>query len=162
MIHRLLIKPLLTLFRPEGVGGGGGGGGFCPQRLWAKPNCLGISMATIFWQACFPKFQFLLFKKLNKSFLIAFFKVLNHLMVFLFVLITFDPILDGFLGIWTNPEIQHALKIWPPFRKDYAFMTLCDIITSWYGCQRGHFQAYYLTSKSRCHSFYILGLRVTE
>ena len=27
-------------------------------------------------------------------------------MVFLFVLITFEPILDGFLRIWTNPEIQ--------------------------------------------------------
>ena len=67
---------------------------------------LDVSMATIFWQACFSKFQLLLFKRLNKSFLVAFFKSLDHFMVFLFVLITFEPILDGFLRIWTNPEIQ--------------------------------------------------------
>ena len=34
-------------------------------------------------------------------------------MVFLFVLITFEPILDGFWRIWTNQEIQDGGPRWP-------------------------------------------------
>ena len=45
-------------------------------------------------------------KKNKKSFLVAFFKSSDHFMVFLFVLITLEPILDGYLRIWANPEIQ--------------------------------------------------------
>ena len=40
-------------------------------------------------------------------------------MVFSFVLITFDPILDrDFLRFSTNPEIQDGGPRWPPFRND--------------------------------------------
>ena len=51
-------------------------------------------------------------------------------MVFLFVLITLEPILDGFLRIWANPEIQDGGQRWPLFRNDYAIMTSCYVITS--------------------------------
>ena len=51
-------------------------------------------------------------------------------MVFLFVLIDFDPILDDFLRFWTNPEIQDGGPRWPPFRNDYAIITSCDVMTS--------------------------------
>ena len=44
-------------------------------------------------------------------------------MVFLFVLIAFDPILDDFFRIWTNSEIQDGGPRWPPFRNDYTIIT---------------------------------------
>ena len=37
-------------------------------------------------------------------------------MTFLFVFITFDSILGGFLRAWTNPEIEDGGPRWPPFR----------------------------------------------
>ena len=51
------------------------------------------------WQPHFDKHVFPIspILKLNKSFLVAFFKSLDHFMVFLFVLITFDPSMDDFL-----------------------------------------------------------------
>ena len=43
-------------------------------------------------------------------------------MVFLFVLITFEPILDDFLRFWKNPEIQDGGPRWLPFRSDYVLL----------------------------------------
>ena len=51
-------------------------------------------------------------------------------MVFLFVLITFESILDGFLRFWTSPEIRDGGPRLPPFRNDYTITTSCDVITS--------------------------------
>ena len=65
-----------------------------------------------------------------------------------------------FKPYWTNPEIQDGIQRWPPFRNDYAIIKSGDVVTSWCGRQRKHFQTYYVPSKSRFHSFYILG--VTE
>ena len=79
-------------------------------------------------------------------------------MVFLFVLITFEPISVGFLRLWTNTEIQDGGPRRPPFKSGYAIITLCVIIAASCGRQRRHFQSNYLTSKCRCHSFYILGV----
>ena len=62
--------------------------------------------------------------------LTQFFKYSDHFIVFLFVLTTFDPILDGFHTFWKNPEIQDGGPRWPPFRNDYAIITSCDVITS--------------------------------
>ena len=104
----------------------------------------------------FSKFQFLLLQKIKTSFLVAIFKSLDRFMVFLFVLITFEPILDGFWRIWTNPETQDGGPRWPPFRTDYPIITSCDVIASWCRRQRRHFQTYYLPSKSR-RSFYYGG-----
>ena len=56
-------------------------------------------------------------------------KCLDHFMGFLLVLITLEPILDGFLRIWANPEIPDGGPRWPPFRNYYAIMTSCDVIT---------------------------------
>ena len=44
----------------------------------------------------FFKISISLIKKIKKSFLVAIFKSLDRFMVFLFVLIIFEPILDGF------------------------------------------------------------------
>ena len=52
-------------------------------------------------------------------------------MVFLFVLITFEPILEVFLRFWTNPEIQDGGPRWPPFKNDYPIITSCDVISSY-------------------------------
>ena len=38
-------------------------------------------------------------------------------MVFLFALITFDPILDDIFRFWTNSGIQDGGQRWTPFRK---------------------------------------------
>ena len=62
--------------------GGGGGGGWGGRLLSG-------SFAGFF-------FSISLIVKLDKSLPVAFFKFLDHIMVFLFVLITFEPILDGF------------------------------------------------------------------
>ena len=78
----------------------------------------------------FFKISISLIKKFLKSFLVAVFKSLDRFMVFLFVLITFELILDGFWRIWNNPEIQDGGLRWPPFRNDYAIITSCDVITS--------------------------------
>ena len=126
----------------------------------SQPTWLDVSMTTIFWQVCFSKFQIFWVKKIITSFFVAIFESLERFIVFLFVLNTFEPILDVFWRIWTNPEIQDGGPRWPPFRTDYAIITSCDVIASWCGRQRRHFQTYYLPSKSCCHSFYILG--VTE
>ena len=49
----------------------------------------------------FKKFPFLLFKKkIRKSFLVVFLNSLDHFMVFLFALITFESISDSFLRFW--------------------------------------------------------------
>ena len=80
------------------------------------------------------------------SFLVVFFKCLDHFMVFLFVLITFESILDVFvlfclllllllllllcfeaLEKSRNPD---GGRRWPPFRYDDAIITSCDVITS--------------------------------
>ena len=58
---------------------------------------------TFPWQPCFDRyafsnFNFPYFKKIKTSFLVAIFKSLDRFIVFLFVLITFEPILDGFGG----------------------------------------------------------------
>ena len=79
-------------------------------------------------------------------------------MVFLFVLITFEPILDVFFRIWTNSEIQNGGPRWPPLKNDCAIITSCGVVTSWCGRQRRPFQTYYLPSKSRCHSVNIRGV----
>ena len=51
-------------------------------------------------------------------------------MVFLFVLITFELILDGYLRIWTNQErIKSEIQDGGQ-RNDYVIMTPCDVITS--------------------------------
>ena len=102
---------------------------------------------TFPWQPYFDRHVFQNFE----------FSYLIHFMVFLLVLIIFEPILDGFLRIWRNPEIQDGGPRWPPFGNDCAIVTSCDVITSC-GRQRRHFQTYYLPYKSRCHSFYILGV----
>ena len=60
------------------------------------------------------------------------FKYLDRFMVFLFVLITFEPVLDGFLRFSTNPEIQDGGPRWAPLRNDFAIITTCDVITSWW------------------------------
>ena len=63
---------------------------FCPRDL------------TFPWLPYFDRNVFLfkisisLILKVNKSFLVVFFKSLEHSMVFLFVLIIFEPILDSF------------------------------------------------------------------
>ena len=107
-------------------------------------------------KACFLKFPFPLILKLNKSFLVTFVTSLDHFMVFLFVLITFELIkIAFFLGGGGGLD-----KSRNPFRKDYAIITPCVVITSWCRRQRRHFQTYYLPSKSRCHGFYIV--RVTR
>ena len=100
---------------------------------------LDVSMATIFWQACFSKFQSLLGQKLKKSFLVAFLKFFDHFLMFLFVWITFDSILGDLWRFWTNPEIQDCGRRWIPFRNDYTIITSCDVIASWCGRQRRHF-----------------------
>ena len=87
---------------------------------------------TFPWQPHFDrhvclKISISLISKVKKSFLVAFFK---SLLVLLFVLITFDPILGDFLRFWTNPVIQDGEPRWPPFRIDYAIITSCDVITS--------------------------------
>ena len=51
-------------------------------------------------------------------------------MVFLFVLVAFEPILDGFVRFWTNPEIQDGGPGWPPFRNDSEIIMSCDVIIS--------------------------------
>ena len=83
---------------------------------------------TFPWQPHFAgiffKISISLILRLDKSFLV------DHFVVFLFVLITFDLILDDFFGFWTNPEIQDGGPRWPPFRNSYIIITSCDIITS--------------------------------
>ena len=100
--------------------------------------------------------------KINKKKLsLAYFKPSDHnFMMFLFLFITFDPILDDFLRFWTNLEIQDGGSRWPKIRNDYAIITSRDVITSSCGHRRRHFQTYYLPSKSRCHSLNILGVTV--
>ena len=93
--------------------------------------------------------------KLNKKFLVAFFKSLDHFVVSLFLLITFDPILDDFVRFQTNSEIQDGGPRWPPFRNDYAIMTSLHHDADVKG---DIFETYNLPSKSRWHSFYILGV----
>ena len=86
------------------------------------------------WQPCFDKHVFQIsisfIKKIKKSFLFSIFKVLRSFCGVLFVLITFDPILNDFLRFWTNPEIQDGGQGWPPFKNDYAIITSGDVITS--------------------------------
>ena len=59
-------------------------------------------------------------------------------MLFLFVLITFEPILDRFLTSWKNPEIQDGGPRWPPFRYDQALIISLDVMTSRCGRERRH------------------------
>ena len=66
-------------------------------------------------------------KNNNKMFLAGIFKFLDHFMVFLFDLITFEPILDGCLRSWINLEIQDGGPRWPPFGNDYAIALFTDI-----------------------------------
>ena len=75
-------------------------------------------MATIILKGMLFKNSISLILKSNKSFFVAFFKSSEHFMVVLFLLITFELILDGFLRFWTNPEIQDGRPRWPPFRND--------------------------------------------
>ena len=87
---------------------------------------------TFPWQPYFDKhvfqnFDFTYFKIKQKLSSSIFF--LDRFMVFLFVLITFEPILDGFLRVWKNPEIQDGGPRWPPFRYDYVIVTSCDVIS---------------------------------
>ena len=60
------------------------------------PRDLTFPWQPYFDRHVFAKFQFLLFKKLSKGFLVTFFESFDHLMLFLFVLITFEPILAVF------------------------------------------------------------------
>ena len=78
----------------------------------------------IFTGMFFSKFQFLLLKKVKKKAFLCL-----DLFIVLFALITSEPILDGFLRIWTNPEIQDGGPGWPPFRNDYTIIASCDVIT---------------------------------
>ena len=41
--------------------------------------------------------------KIKQKLSCSIFKSLHNFMVFLFVLVTFEPILDGFWRFWTNP-----------------------------------------------------------
>ena len=122
----------LTLFRP---GGGATWRRLFPKFIWQQfdityhcPRDL-----TFPWQPYFERHVFQNFNsciKKEKSFLVAVFKSLDHFMVFLFVLITLEPILDGFLRIWANPEIQDGGPRWPTFRNDFTVMTSFDVPTS--------------------------------
>ena len=49
---------------------------------------------------------------------------------FLFVLVTFEPILDGFLRFCANPEIKDGGPRGQPIRNDYVIITSCDVNTS--------------------------------
>ena len=49
-------------------------------------------------------------------------------MMFSFVLFSFDPILNGFLRFWKNPEIQDGVPRWPPFTYYDVMITSCDVI----------------------------------
>ena len=73
------------------------------------------------WQPYFDRHVFNLKIKQKLSYSI-FKSVLG--MSLLFVLITFEPILEVFLRFWTNPEIQDSGS----FRNDYAIITSCGII----------------------------------
>ena len=67
----------------------------------------------------FFKISISLIKKSQKNFLVAFLKSLDHFMVFLFVLIVLEPILDSFLGFeQIQTEIQDGGPSWPLFRND--------------------------------------------
>ena len=57
---------------------------------------------TFLWQPHFDRHVYQLEKKL----FVIFSKSLDYFKAFLFVLIIFEPILDGFLKYWKNPEIQ--------------------------------------------------------
>ena len=85
---------------------------------------------TYFDRHVFQHFNLSYLKNFKRSFLVALFKSLDLFLLFLFVLITFEPILDDFLRIWTNPEIQDSGPRWPPFRNDYAIFTSYEVITS--------------------------------
>ena len=74
------------------------------------------------WWHVFQHFRFLLFFNWTKSFSLVFLKSLEHFMVFLFFLTTFEPNLDGFLRFWKNPEIKDGGPRWPPFRHDHAII----------------------------------------
>ena len=78
----------------------------------------------------FFKISISLSLKIKQRFSLAFFESLDQFMMFLFVLITFEPILDGFLRFWTNPEIQDRGPRWPPLRNGYDIITSSDVITS--------------------------------
>ena len=78
----------------------------------------------------FRNFNFSYFKIKQNLSCSVFLKSFDHFMMFLFVSITFDPILDDFLRFWSNPEVQDGGPRWPSFRIDYAIITSCDVITS--------------------------------
>ena len=63
------------------------------------------------------KFQFFVLKDKQKFSCMIYFKFLDHFGVFLFLLITFEPVLDGFLRIWTNPQIQGGGPGWLRLKK---------------------------------------------
>ena len=58
-------------------------------------------------------------------------------MVFLFVLITSEPISDGYLSFWTSPEIQDGGPRCTPFGNYYAIITSYDVIPSSGGSVKG-------------------------
>ena len=79
------------------------------------PRDLTFPWQPHFYRHVFQNFSFSYLKVKIKGFLQHFFKYLDVFMMFLFVLITFEPILGVFLRIWANSEIQDGGPRWPPF-----------------------------------------------
>ena len=162
-VHCIWNVGMLTLFRP------GGGGRILPTATLDVNNFFNIKAnatkfgdffqnlsrnnliwhvtAHVTWRfhgnhiltSMFSKISIPRIKKSQKKLSCSIFLSLDCFMVFLFVLITFKPNLDGFWRIWTNPEIQDGGPRWPPFRNDYTIITSCDVTASWCGRQRRHF-----------------------
>ena len=137
----LLLNPIQT---GEGWGGGGGGF-WCPRQLWrfvtSKPLKLwppnlatfpkiylqtfrhqfplsinfDVSMATIYWQACFTKLRFFSFLMGNFQFFNVISTLLHHLSVSLLIFISFWliwTVLRGFGEIWKSKiEDQYGRRL---------------------------------------------------
>ena len=76
------------------------------ETIWydmSLSTWLEVSMATIFWQACFFKISMSLLFKIKQKLSCSIFKSWDHFMVFLFVLITFDRFWTVF---WSFGQIQ--------------------------------------------------------
>ena len=71
----------------------------------------------IFQNCNFPYF------KIKQQLSCSVFQSLDHFMVFFFVSITFDSILDDFLRFRTDPEMLDGGPRWSPFKNDCAVIT---------------------------------------
>ena len=75
---------------------------------YGSPHDLTIPWQPYFDKHVFQNFDFTYFKIKQKLSSSIFLKSLDRFMLFLFVLITFEPILDGFLRFWRNPKSKMA------------------------------------------------------